>query len=333
MKIITARAHARAGLLGNPSDGYDGKAIAFIIRNFTATVRLEESDRFEIVPAPADALAFPTYAAAVNQLRLQGCYGGVRLIRAAMKKFSDRFGLMEDLREDFGAGGRFRVSYDSDIPRQVGLSGSSAIVIAMLRALADWFDVKIPPFELSELALAAETEELGIAAGPMDRVIQSYEGLVLMDFKPPRAAEQYRRLDPALLPPLFIAYDPNVGEVSGKIHSDVKFRWLRGDPEVREAISVFPKLVDEGIACLENGDHAGLMRLVNTNFDTRARIWRLSERDHLMVSLGRKLGAAVKFAGSGGAVVGVLLNEAAFPAIQEAYEEAGFRTLRPIIEP
>ena len=34
--IIAAHAYARAGLVGNPSDGYFGKTISFIIRNFAA---------------------------------------------------------------------------------------------------------------------------------------------------------------------------------------------------------------------------------------------------------------------------------------------------------
>ena len=46
MRRVSGRAHARAGLLGNPSDVYEGKAIAISIRNFEARVTLEESARF-----------------------------------------------------------------------------------------------------------------------------------------------------------------------------------------------------------------------------------------------------------------------------------------------
>ena len=48
--IITAHAYARAGLVGNPSDGYFGKTISFTIRNFRASVHLWESHHFEIKP-------------------------------------------------------------------------------------------------------------------------------------------------------------------------------------------------------------------------------------------------------------------------------------------
>ncbi len=52
--MIETRAYARAGLLGNPSDGYFGKTIAFIIRNFRARVLLYPSARVEIKPSKAD---------------------------------------------------------------------------------------------------------------------------------------------------------------------------------------------------------------------------------------------------------------------------------------
>ena len=61
--IITSHAYARAGLVGNPSDGYFGKTIAFIVRNFKATVRLWESPHFEIVPSHGDFARFDSVSA------------------------------------------------------------------------------------------------------------------------------------------------------------------------------------------------------------------------------------------------------------------------------
>jgi glucuronokinase len=296
---LGARAHARAGLLGNPSDVYEGKAIALSVCNFAAEVAIE----------PAGAL------------ELRGDAEGARLLEAALGRFPE------------ARDGGFAMGFRSDIPLQVGLGGSSAIVVAALRALCAWFQVELHPAELAERALRAEAEDLGIVAGPMDRVIQAYGGLVHMDFRPPRGPSSYRRLDPALLPPLFVAWNPEPGPSSGVPHAEVRARWLRGDPEVRAAMRVFPRLVDEGLACLERGDVAGLQRLVDRNFDTRASIWPLGERDLEMVRIGRGRGAAVKFCGSGGAVLGVMRAAAEYPDLAKAYEQAGFRVLRPAVEP
>ena len=49
--LIRKRAFARAGLVGNPSDGYHGKTISLIVRNFHAEVVLYEWDDVEIVLA------------------------------------------------------------------------------------------------------------------------------------------------------------------------------------------------------------------------------------------------------------------------------------------
>lgn len=305
----SARAFARAGLLGNPSDVYGGKAIAFTFREFLAEVSVEPAERL-VLPADPDA---------------------ARLLRAALGRLPEA--ALERLAAGTSGEPLLAVRFHTNIPRQVGLAGSSAIVVAALRAACAACDVEIHPAELAEWALAAEAEDLGIVAGPMDRVVQAYGGLVHMDFRPPRGPHSYRRLDPGLLPPLFVAWDPEPGEPSGVPHARVRERWLAGDPAVREAMAVFPRLVDEGLRCLEGGDVAGLQRLVDRNFDTRASIWPLRERDLAMVRIGRAEGAAVKFCGSGGAVLGVLRAAAEYPAVEKAYARAGFRALQPVVAP
>jgi len=297
LQPTSVRIHARAGLLGNPSDVYGGKALAVCLADWSAVVHLEPSDGLHFDAAP----------------------DGRKLLEAAL-------GRLPELPHR-----RLALSFESDIPRQVGLAGSSAIVVGALRALCQGFGLELHPAELAERALAAETEDLGIVAGPMDRVIQAYGGLVAMDFRGPRGPDSYRRLDPQLLPPLFVAWDPESGEVSGVPHAAVRERWERGEPAVREAMAIFPKLVDEGVACLERGDLDGFRHCVDRNFDTRAAIWPLRERDVEMVRVGRERGAAVKFCGSGGAVVGVLRSPDAYPPLARAYAAAGFRSLVPTV--
>ena len=58
MNLIRKRACSRAGLIGNPSDGYHGKTISIIVRNFWAEVVLYEWDSLEIVLAEDDRARF-----------------------------------------------------------------------------------------------------------------------------------------------------------------------------------------------------------------------------------------------------------------------------------
>jgi len=192
-----------------------------------------------------------------------------------------------------------------------------------------WFEATIDPAALAELALAAEVEDLGIAAGAMDRVIQCYEGVMLMDLREPRTAASYTRLGSAILPPLFIAWNPRGGRASGRIHEGVRQRWREGDEEVHRAMAVLAELVDSGSACLQRGDHAVFRELVDQNFELRAQIFPISKPNREMVEIGRSLGAATKLCGSGGAVVGVPADAGKLGELEKAYCSAGYRMIRP----
>ncbi len=330
MRNDEARVYSRAGLLGNPSDQYEGQAIAFALSNFSAAVRIEASDRLELVPGPTDNLVLPSFGDLVDSVGRVGCNDGLRLIRAAIGRFSLEWTGWREL----GQGDprlRFRISYQTDIPRQAGLAGSSAIIIATFRALSLWFGASIPDFRMAEMALAAEKLDLGIAAGPMDRGIQTFGGVLHMNFARPVTPRSYVRLDPSALPPLFVAWDPSPGLESGRIHEDVRRRWERGDKDVRRLIMRFPRLVESGLPLLETRDWPGFQALMNENFDLRAALWNIGKRDRRMIEIGRSGGAGVKLCGSGGAIVGAMRSEEEFSSFESAYSQAGFGIIRPRI--
>ena len=87
--IIESRAFARAGLLGNPSDGYFGKTISIIVRYFSASVSLYETPDLCIEETEVDINKFRNIYHLADSVKLTGYYGGSRLIKAAIKKFWD----------------------------------------------------------------------------------------------------------------------------------------------------------------------------------------------------------------------------------------------------
>lgn len=329
-RIVTGVAHARAGLLGNPSDQYGGKTIAFAIRDFCARVSIEASDGFALRHGASDLVEFGSLLEACESFRARGCDDGIRLLRAAVRRFADHWEGIAGLAEDDPLL-RFEMRYQTSIPRQVGLGGSSAIVIAALRALMAWFDASIDPALLAELALSAEQEDLGIAAGAMDRVIQCYEGVMVMDLREPRSEASYARIGPELLPPLYVAWNPRGGKPSGRIHEGVRRRWREGDQEVHRAMAELREMVDSGSACLQRGDHGGFRKLMDRNFEIRAQLFSIAQSDRKMVEIGRSLGAAARLCGSGGAVVGAPADAGRFGEIEKAHHSAGYRIIRPEI--
>jgi len=323
VRSVTATAYARAGLLGNPSDIYGGRVLAFTFRNFSARVVVERAERVELGSGVSADTLGDAVAAGVA-----GRHGGGALLAVALKKLTDHSPRLLELPATDPRLG-CRVTVTTDIPREVGLAGSSAIVVAALRALARWFGVEVDAATVAELALLAERDVLGITAGPMDRVVQAHEGLLYIDCRRPRSARSCLSLDAELLPPLFVAWDVALGAPSGTLHDPVRARWEHGDAAVRAAIEELATLADQGLEALRARDIPGLQRLVDRNFDVRASIWNVTARDHELVAVGRRRGAAVKFCGSGGSVLGVMRDDAEYPALETAYRDAGCSILRP----
>jgi glucuronokinase len=334
MQIIRQQGFARAGLVGNPSDGYHGKTISFLVRDFHADVILYEWEDLELILSQEDRSRFSSVHELVRDVRLHGYYGGVRLVKATIGKFVDYCQKQNLPLHDRN----FSIRYESNIPRQVGLAGSSAIIVATLRALMDFYDVQLPLPLQPSLALSVETKELGIVGGLQDRVIQVYGGLVYMDFAREVMQEQagyhfgrYERLDPALLPPVYLAYSEDEGEPTEVTHQPLRVRYEQGDPEVVAAMRKFARLAADAKTALQAGDAGLLSRLMDENFDTRRRICELHPAHVQMVETARRAGASAKFAGSGGAIVGVYQGEAMFAQLKKDLEAIGCRVLKPVI--
>lgn len=329
--FIETYAHARAGLLGNPSDGYFGKTIAFSLSNFRARVLLYPSARLEIRPSKADLPIFENLDDLYRTTRWRGYYGGIRIIQALVVRFMDycrENGIELPDRN-------FTIEYESSIPQRLGLGGSSAIIMAALRALVEYYGLDITLPVQANIALETETRELGVPAGLQDRVVQAYEGLVYMDFArelmETRGYGTYERLDTVLLPNIYVAYRTSLSEGTEVFHSNVRERWARGDREVVEAMQTWAGYAESGRQALLHRDYATLDRLINAGFDLRARIYRISEGNLEMVETARKVGATSTFAGSGGAIAGTYRDEAMYADLVEAMKKVGVAVLKPNI--
>ena len=307
--IIETRAFARAGLLGNPSDGYFGKTISISVRNFGARVSLYQSPELKIEMQEQDSNVFRNIYDLVDSVSLMGYYGGTRLIKAAIKKFCE-YCSDNDIKLSYK---NFTIRYHSSIPRQVGLAGSSAIITATMRALMEFYDVKIPLPMLPSIVLAAENEELGINAGLQDRVIQAYEGCVFMNFDKKILDEKkhglYERIDPNLLPNLYIAYKTDLGKVSGKVLNDIRTRYDNGDKFVIDNLHRIAEVAEEGKAAIKKRDYKKLNQLIDENFDLRAKIMNINKSNMDLVQTARKCGASAKFTGSGGSIIGIYKDD------------------------
>src|ERR1043165_6176576 len=253
--MIETYGYARAGLLGNPSDGYFGKTLSFTMSNFRARVLVYPSGRLEIKPSKVDLPIFENLDDLYRITRWRGYYGGIRIIQALVVR------LIEYCR-DHGIelpDRNFTLEYESSVPQRLGLGGSSAIITASLRALCRYYSLDIPLETFANLVLETETRELNVPAGLQDRVVQAYQGLVYMDFSrelmEARGHGNYERMDAGLLPKIYVAYRTSLSEGTEVFHSNLRERWHRGDPDVVNAMKTWAGY-EEGRACLLSRNYA-----------------------------------------------------------------------------
>lgn len=331
--IIHAKAFPRAGLIGNPSDGYFGKTISFVFKNYSAEVILYQTPELEILPNTRDHSKFKSINKLVEDVRLFGYYGGIRLLKATVKRFHD-YCAENAIKLD---NRNFTIRYHTDIPSQVGLAGSSAIITACLRALMIFYNVSIPKPLQPDLALSVEKKELGIMAGLQDRVAQVYEGMVYMDFAKDimetSGHGRYEELDVGLLPNIFIALREDLSEESGVFHNDIRGRFDCGEPQVVEAMTYWAGLAEQARDCLVERRLERIPELLNANFDMRRKIYKISPGNLLMVDTARSVGASAKFTGSGGAIIGTYQDEPMFNRLVEALGAINVKVIKPIITP
>jgi len=346
--IVTTQAYPRAGLIGNPSDGYFGKTIAYCFTNFRAEIELWESPELELLPSRRDHSVFKGLESLHADVKSNGYYGGFRLLKASCKVFLDychERGIQLD-------GRNFTLRYRSDVPNRVGLAGSSAIITACMRALMGFYSVKISRHSLANLVLSVENEELSIPAGLQDRVAQAYEHPVYMDFNRTLMEERgygdYHVMDFSPIGGhLYVAYREDLSQGTEVYHNDLRTRYKQGNKEVLAAIARWAELTEAfrdtlagfmqgaaGESGISEADRKtrlidSLSSLLNENFDLRSSLYDVGDGNRELVSIARRAGASAKFAGSGGAITGLFHSEDQFAAMKEAFARKGVRAFRP----
>ncbi|MGH2841454.1 MAG: hypothetical protein ACRDKY_11595, partial [Solirubrobacteraceae bacterium] len=132
-------------------------------------------------------------------------------------------------------------------------------------------------------------------------------------------------LDPALLPPLFIAWRPSAGTASGAVHTGVRARFERGDPGIVGAMRTLTRLAHEARGALLAGDHAAFADALDAGYDVRASTYDLDPRHTAMIEHARALGLSATYTGSGGAIVGIASDPDAVRGLQSALQADGVR--------
>ena len=303
MPPIVERVPARAALAGNPSDGHHGAVFALPVAAYSTIVSIApRADGYELSDAHCGSIRFAGWADV--QHAIDTVTAGVPhcLLLGAVATTVEQNGSLQP----------FRLSVETTIPMSVGLAGSSAIVIAALRALRRWSDGATAARDDDALAvdaLAVETDRLGIAAGLQDRVVQVRNRPMLMRFDREATRNGPGRFTAVESPTLdqpfrfLVAVRAGSSAPSQTVHGDLRARFDAHDERV---IGAMPLLAQHAVAAATayvSGDVAGVGAAMDATFDVRASMLDLAPRHVEMIHAAQAGGAYANYTGSGGAIV------------------------------
>jgi galactokinase/mevalonate kinase-like predicted kinase len=285
--MIRTSAPGRCGIVGNPTDMYGGSVLSCSIP-LRAQVTLEKADCL-------------TLATAGREVRLCSSEDFARQ--------GDFFDLPKVvLRAMHMADEPLRIEYGSQIPYQAGLSGSTALLAALIAALLEYRGTHYPRHYFAEFIRSIELNRMGVMCGYQDAYMVTFGGLNYMEF---RDKEYYRTVDDELfatIEPLaehsarlpFLLAHTGVQHHSGTVHRPLRERWEDGEPAVVDGYRRISALARQGKRAFLMGDLEQLARLMTENHAIQRDLGGSGPENERLIHAALDAGAmAAKLSGAG----------------------------------
>jgi galactokinase/mevalonate kinase-like predicted kinase len=257
---------------------------------------------------------------------------------------------------------KVRIGIWTEVPRQSGLAGSSIIILLILNALVEFYDLSRTEFNdyvLAELTQRIEEIDLGVTCGFSDRYVAQMGGLAYVDYRgklfhkniydEPFAT--YERLSAPTKEMRFIVASSGVVRESGSVHSILRGRYLLEYEKkmtypdytspILEKFEEVAKTAWVGKILLLRGDLEAFGSLMNKNHRLVNEIMLYcgfedgaGEANNLLIKAALdagSLGAKLTGAGGGGSVFALVKPKAekrVFSAMKQAAEKAGLTNAR-----
>ena len=237
------------------------------------------------------------------------------------RSFERSAGVMLD---ELGLGGRsMRIEVFPEVPRSMGLGGSAAMAVAIIRALDKHFKLGLSDDEVNRLAFESEKVAHGNPSG-LDNTLACYAKALV-----------YRRGDPPLVEPLNIREPiPAVIGMTGyegltaKTVGRVRDAWKQDQQLYERIFDQIDGLVLRGVQAIQDGDVKLLGELMNICHGMlNALQVSTPELEHL-VDIAREngaLGAKLTGGGGGGSIIAVCEDNQ--QQIVDAIRAAGFQAM------
>ena len=296
----------RICLLGDNADLIEKPAIAAAISAYlTATLTRREDNRVILIGRDIN------YREELKLNRKITFDSPLKYVKAVLKHLKDKI--------DTG----FQMEIQSTIPISAGLSSSTALCIAAIRALDAAYNIEMSPSEIAELAFIVENKDLHIECGRMDQYAIAFGGITYIKTGSDADAERLR-----------LSSLPIVVADTQEQHDTKELQiWLRKRIEAREedllnSLNRVVALVEAGKKAIMEEDMEKLGQLMNAQQKEEKFMGTSTERLEFLCATAREagaLGAKQMGAGGGGCMI-ALCTPDNINRVQDALSSLGAPT-------
>jgi hydroxymethylglutaryl-CoA reductase len=221
-----------------------------------------------------------------------------------------------------------RITVFANVPRAMGLGGSAAIAVSIIRAMDQHFRLGLSNEEVNSLAFECEKVAHGTPSG-IDNTMATYGELLL-----------YRKGEPPLIRKLktpdaitMVIGMSGVESLTAKMVAGVRRAWERNQAMYERIFDGIDDLSKQGVKAIQayDLDHLGELMNVCQGLLNSLQVssWEIEE----MIQIARNngaLGAKLTGGGGGGSIIALCPENAG--AVVDALEHAGYHAMEVKIE-
>ena len=226
--------------------------------------------------------------------------------------------------EKLGLGDRgVKIEVLPHVPRAMGLGGSAALAVAIIRALDKHFKLDLSDEKVNELAYESEMLAHGNASG-IDNTLATFGKFMLFKRGQPPELKEIKISQPI---PIVIGLT-GVESLTAKMVSNVRQAWEKNKSLYERIFSEIDDLVLQSVETIEKNDLAQLGELMNINQGLLNALQVSSRELEELIDISRRhgaLGAKLTGAGGGGAMVAICPEGA--EKIAYAMRAAGYKSM------
>jgi len=209
------------------------------------------------------------------------------------------------------------------IPRAMGLGGSAALAVALIRGLADHFNLELTDARVADLSYRSETIVHGRASG-IDNTLATYGKFIRFKKGTPPQMQNIIPKEPIRV----VIGLTWVESLTAKMVSKVNKGWKSNKPLFEKMFNQIDEIVLEGEQAIKSGDLVKLGQLMNVNQGYLNALGVSGKEIEEIVDIARSngaLGAKLTGGGGGGAIIALCPDN--HEKVSKAIRTAGYQAM------